>query len=174
MPLGELVTRWTIRLSLLLYASALAARLLGRGGRGVNREARLAWTAGCGCLWLHMAAAFHFYHAWSHQAAYEATARDTQAIIGIPFGGGVYFNYVFAALWTADCVAWWRRGLDSVSARHVWMRAAVHAFMAFIVFNATVVFAEGALRWVATGVFALLAAAAIHAWCMRRSKRRPE
>jgi hypothetical protein len=160
MPVEELLTRWSVRLSLLLYAATLAALLIGRARLANVREARLTWTAGCILLWLHLATAFHFYHHWSHQAAYEATARDTEATIGWAYGGGVYFNYVFAVLWTIDAAWWWSTSPLAYYSRPRWAGALVHGFLLFMVFNATVVFAAGALRWIGVAILFVLAALA--------------
>src|SRR5688572_28784366 len=66
---GEMVTRWTIRLTLALFAGALAAWLAG-GGPVAGVWARRAWTAGLLLYLAHVAAAFHVFHNWSHQAAW--------------------------------------------------------------------------------------------------------
>lgn len=160
MPVEELLTRWSVRLSLLLYAATVAGLLIGRARPGMFREARLTWTAGCILLWLHLAAAFHFHHHWSHQAAYDATARDTDATIGWAFGGGVYFNYVFAVLWTMDTAWWWSTSPLGYFGRPRWVGVLVHGFLLFMVFNATVIFAEAPLRWIAAAMLVVLAAIA--------------
>jgi hypothetical protein len=156
MPLEELLTRWTVRVSLLLYAATLAALLVGRYRPVILREARLTWTAGCIVLWLHLVAAFHFYHHWSHQAAYEATARDTGATIGWAFGGGVYLNYLFAVVWTADAAWWWSIAPSAYFKRSRWVSALVHGYLFFIAVNATVIFADGAPRLVAAAITIVL------------------
>jgi hypothetical protein len=152
MLLEELLTRTSIGLSLLLYAATLAALLIGRSRPAILREARLTWTAGCIVLWLHIAAAFHFYHGWSHQAAYEATARDTQATIGWAFGEGVYLNYLFAIVWTMDAAWWWSVRPRDYPSRTRWLNRLIHGFLFFIAFNATVTFADGALRVIAATI----------------------
>src|SRR5262245_48127869 len=77
-PLGDALTRWSIRIALAFAGAALAARI----GRRV-RIARLFWTAGCLFFLAHVVCAFHFVHSWSHDAAYAATARDTAALFGL-------------------------------------------------------------------------------------------
>jgi hypothetical protein len=172
MRVEELLTRWTVRLALLLYIATLATLLVSQRRTAYLREARLAWTVGCVLLWLHLAAAFHFYHNWSHQAAYEATARDTEAVLGWPFGAGVYFNYVFALVWTADALLWWKNGPTAAFNRRAWQNWLIHGFLAFMVFNATVTFADGALRWIAIGVSVLLFVIALGAWRVATWKSR--
>ncbi len=158
---GEFLSRWSIRLALVCYAAALAAQLLSNNRPSVVarspdratllharpellREARLAWTAGCALLWVHVAAAFHFYHNWSHTLAFEDTARQTEELLGFAVGEGVYVNYLFAAVWTIDAAYWWFAGLCSYAARPRWISVTVHAFLLFIVANATITFRTGA------------------------------
>jgi hypothetical protein len=106
---------------------------------------------------LHTACAFQFYHHWSHRAAYEATARQTAEVVGLSWGGGLYANYVFAALWAADA-CWWWYGPESCLARPRSLEWAVQGFLGFIAFNATVVFGTGAVRWMGLAACLFLAA----------------
>jgi hypothetical protein len=107
MDSGELLTRWTVRVALAFYVIALAVRLLARGQPAWLAVARLAWTAGYVMFLLHVAFAFEFYHHWSHDAAYQDTARQTEEVIGVAWGGGVYANYVFVVVWGFDALWWW-------------------------------------------------------------------
>jgi hypothetical protein len=139
---GELATRWTVRFALAGYFLGGALRAEGRTSR--QGIARIAWTLGCLFYLAHVACAFHFYHGWSHMAAYRHTAERTAAVVGWKWGGGIYFNYAFTAVWFADAVAWWLRGDRAKSA---WLEAGTQAFLWFMVFNATAVFGNGAIRW---------------------------
>ena len=134
----ELLTLWTARVSFALYIIALAMWL-----RQKPRQARLSWTAGFLCYLGHMAAAFAFHHGWSLDAAYRETARQTAELFGVDWGGGLYFNYVFTAVWGADVFWNWIDG-----SRPKWVVVAIHAFLAFMWINATVVFVSGPLRWI--------------------------
>jgi hypothetical protein len=147
---GKLLTLWTIRAAAALYAVSVIAWLRRR-----DRSARLAWTIAWLLYLAHVACAFNFYHHWSHSAAYEDTSRRTAALLGMHWGGGIYFNYIFTVVWMMD-VIWWWRGLAPYRNRPRWMNASVHAFFAFMFFNATVVFAAGPVRWLG-----LLATAAL-------------
>jgi hypothetical protein len=153
---GELLTRWTVRAAVVLYALGLAHRASARGHKHWLGWARLAWTLGFAAFLLHVACAFHFYHHWSHAAAYEATARQTADVTGLAWGGGLYANYLFALIWGADACWWW--GAPAVyAARPRWLEWAVQGFLAFIAFNATVVFAAGPVRWLGLATALLLA-----------------
>jgi hypothetical protein len=143
--IGDTIIRVTIWLALLAYA-AVVWRLVT--GRPENRKSlRFMWTVGCALLLLHIAASFHFVHDWRHALAVAETARQTKALIGWEFGGGVCFNYAFAALWAAD-VAWWWIAPKSYGRRPKWIPIALHLFMFFIAFNGAVVFAHGPVRWI--------------------------
>jgi hypothetical protein len=104
-----------------------------------NRSERIAWLAGWAVCCIHIFIAFHWAHGWSHDRAVEATAKQTADLVGFSFGGGVWINYAFSALWGMDAA--WRILFPS----RYWMRSAlVHwtilASLAFIVFNATIAF----------------------------------
>ena len=141
MNFGTLFTHWSARIAFVLYAATLAAWLIGK-----PRAARLAWTSGFLVYLTHVAAAFHFRHHWSHDAAYEETARQTAELLGVRSGGGLYCNYAFTAVWAFDVIwIWWRA--ETYRRRRRWITAVIHCFMAFMFFNAMVVFVSGWVRW---------------------------
>jgi len=143
---GELPTRLTIVLALGAYAVGAVAVLRARGRAGWLTRARWAWTLGCALLLVHVACAFGFYHGWSHGAAYADTARQTAAVTGLRWGGGLFVNYIFTLGWVAD-VLWWWWDRASYERRPGWLNIAWHAFVVFLIFNATVVFGGTAARW---------------------------
>jgi hypothetical protein len=160
---GVLITLWTVRAALACYFVTAAMRVRGRG----LTAARAVWSVGAVLMWAHLAAAFHFVHHWSHAAAVAATARDTLAVTGLDWGGGVYFNYAMAAAWAGDAAWWWasRRGYER---RPRWIDAVLHGYFLFMIFNAAVVFAAGAVRW--CGLAAIVALAVY--WRLQRRPRR--
>ena len=159
---GTLLILWSARAAFLLYVAALAAWLTER-----PRSARLAWTCGCLAYLGHVAAAFHFHHHWSHDAAYEETARRTGELFGVRSGAGLYCNYVFTVVWTFDVIwAWW--SAETYRRRPRWIAGTVHFFMAFLFFNATVVFVSGWVRGL--GLAATMAIAIL--WLRTRVKPR--
>src|SRR5262249_18531621 len=155
-----------VRLAMVLYVLALSMWIMGRNRTVWLRGARLAWTIGCTAFLAHVICAFSFYHHWSHSAAYEETARRTEELVGVYWGGGLYLNYLFAVLWTVDVVYWWRN-LDRSRGRRI--RIAIQVYLAFIAFNATVVFGSGMIRWLGMGATLLLV---ILVWrhCKRQSR----
>lgn len=153
METGELLTRWTIRVALVLYIASVALRLTGKSGDlGRSRLARWFSTLGVAAYLAHVGCAFHFFHEWSHDAAYAATAKETEAHFGFHWGGGLYFNYVFTALWLLD-VTWAWIAMES---QPRWARYAVHGFLVFMAFQGTVVFETGLVRWLGVSAACIL------------------
>jgi hypothetical protein len=142
---GEFLTRFSIWVTLGGYFIGATALALSRRKPGLKSFARWAWTIACFSLLVHVAFAYQFYHHWSQDAAYRETARQTAEVTGLNWGGGLYFNYALMALWVAD-VAWWWRGLETYRRRPMTVTVIWHAFLIFMIFNATVVFGTGVLR----------------------------
>jgi hypothetical protein len=109
-----------------------------------------------------MLAAFDVYHHWSHEAAYLDTARQTAEIFYVDWGGGLYFNYLFSVVWLADA-AWMWLNEAAYNHRPRWISITIHSFLAFMFFNATIVFAAGWTR--RFGLAACLALLLL--WCYR-------
>jgi hypothetical protein len=145
MGMGLWLMWWTVRGAMALYAVALVLR---------RREdlARLLWTAGCLLLWVHVGLAMHYVYRWDHALMVSETARQTFEVTGWRSGVGVYFNYAVMLLWAADVAYWWGAGHRKYFARAGWVTLGVHLFLAFMVFNAAVVFVRGPARWVAAGI----------------------
>lgn len=128
---------WTIRLSMACYVIAIAIRV-GNSIQPVKRVERQIWAAGAILCAIHVALAMAGFHNFSHADSIKHTAEVTRQVIGLNWGGGVYVNYLFTAVWGWDAL----RHFRIVNYRTPkWL----HIFMAFIVVNATVVF--GPLWW---------------------------
>src|SRR6185295_8723337 len=106
MDTGQWLTRGTIWLALSLYVAAEVIRFIRRGGAAETR-ARVLNSLGCLSFLAHVACAFHYYHSWSHAAAYADTARQTAIYFGWDWGGGLYFNYAFLLLWVSQAIHSW-------------------------------------------------------------------
>ncbi len=154
MHIWNLVTQITIWAALVTYTIGEAGRVtawhrakwsLGRG----------LWTAGSGLYVLHVVAAFHSHHSWSHAAAYAYTAKQTALLIGIDWDGGIYVNYVFTALWIAE-TAWWWMAPVSYLRRARYLELTVRAFFLFMIVNGAVVFVAGPMRWVGLWISVIL------------------
>jgi hypothetical protein len=138
---------WTIWTALLLYCAGEAGRRRIRAG-GSAPWAWWVYAVGAFLCAIHIGVAMKTAHAWSHEAAIAATARQTMAVYGVNWGGGVFVNYAFVAVWLAD--AWrWRRQ-PAGRRRHAdgervitWM---TRVFFLVIILNGAVIFASGTRR----------------------------
>jgi hypothetical protein len=85
-------------------------------------------------------------------------------VTGLEWGGGLYLNYAFTVLWTADAAAWWLGdvALPYRSRAYIWT---LHGVFAFMMLNATVVFGPPAWKWAA---LALAIVVAVQVWMKRR------
>ena len=125
-------------------------------------RSRSWWTVGALAASVHVAAAFHSFHGWSHQSAVQATAQQTGALVGVFRGEGVFFNYAFLVVWLAD-VAWWWLRPSSYETRPLAVGRAIHGFLFFMFFNGVIVFADGWMR-----LLGILAVGAVSvAWSMK-------
>ena len=154
---GELLTRAAVWLALFAYAIGVGTMVFARGRICWLADARRAWTVGCLFFLAHVGCAFGFYHGWSHASAYRETARQTGAVTGFRWGGGLFINYLFAVAWSAD-VLWWWLASGSFARRSRWLARIWHGFAFFMVFNGTVVFGSGPVRWLGALICAALAA----------------
>jgi len=156
MNIGELLTSWTIWLALAGYFSGLAGLLLCRLQPNLQSVTRLVWTVACVFYLGHVVSAFQFYHEWSHQAAVFETARQTREVVGEAVGSGIYMTYLFTLIWVLDVTWWWLKGNSGYFKRTKTISLSIHLFLFFIVFNGTIVFEGGLLRWLSMMGFTLL------------------
>jgi hypothetical protein len=125
-------------------------------------RSRVLWAAGAALAAIHSAAAFGVFYNWSHDTARELTMRQTAALTGVNFSGGIYVNYAFLVVWIADAV-WRLAAPTSYQRRPRALTLAVHGFIFFIIINGAVVFADG---WART-VGAVAVSAVALAWLVR-------
>jgi hypothetical protein len=78
-------------------------------------------------------------------------------VVGLNWGGGLFINYAVLSGWIIDVGWWWLKGIDSYRSRGRLVVLLWHAFLLFIIFNATVVFKNGIVRWVGLAVSAFIA-----------------
>ena len=148
---SAILTLWSVRAAVACCVLRMFVELAVQEGPRRERIARWLWTAGCGLYLIHVLAAFAFYHDWSHHAAVEHTARRTAELTGMAWGGGLYFNYVFTAVWLADVLDWWRRGTIRTG-RTGRLERIIQVFFGFMILNATVVFGPPYWKGIAAAV----------------------
>jgi hypothetical protein len=139
-PVGTDISNTAIKdsalLPVFLWCFGWPIALVQRSGQ---LRLRLSWALGSLLLLLHVAVAFHLGHGWSHEAAWE----HTRAVGG--YGDGVFVNYAFAVVWLIDAV-WALVAFDSYRTRPGRLHWSIHSFLAFVVFNAAVVFGSWQMR----------------------------
>jgi hypothetical protein len=135
--IGELIIRWSARIAVGCYISRLVCDFGRPLGTPSQESARWWWTMGCLSFVLHVIAAFHFEHHWSHAAAYEATSRRTAEMTGWNSGLGLYINEAFLVLWMSDTFFWWR---DLYWPRHRRIYWSIQSVFAFLMLQATAIF----------------------------------
>jgi hypothetical protein len=138
----EMLVRWTARLAVSCYVARLMCDAEYRRTTLSPQSARWWWTIGCGWFVMHVIAAFHFEHGWSHSSAFESTARKTAAMTGWNSGWGLYINEAFLCLWITDTILWWRNLSWPDNRRIYW---AIQGIFAFLMIQATAIF--GPLFW---------------------------
>lgn len=155
MSAGEFLTRGTVWTALLCYTVVELVRLSKPRNASASRALPWLWMFGCLSYLAHVVAAFHFYHGWSHAKAYAETARQTNALLGFNWGGGLFFNYAFTGVWLVD-LAWCWIEPDSYQSRPRWLEAILRGFFLFMIVNATVIFGRGAARVLGAVIVLLL------------------
>lgn len=156
MPAALYVTIWV---ALALFA----AGEVGRSGRRAV-PAPWAWWVSLAGLMLaaaHFVLAFDVRHGWSHASAVRDTARQTAAVYGLDWGGGLYVNYAFLGVWALDLWRWKLSARGTPRSQFpTWL---ARAFYVVVILNAAVIFATGWRR----GLGAMLVAALVVAWGSR-------
>jgi len=131
MNAGEMITRGTVWLALICYTATVV--LQTSVSARAQRAGRILWAIGCVVFLAHVAAAFQFYHQWSHLIAAEDTRRQTMERVGMNFSAGIYFATLVGS------------GKLLHEGRRTW-RIILHSFFLSMIFNATVVFGHGWAR----------------------------
>lgn len=139
--MGEFITRILIWMALILYAGSVVCFVENQ-----IRIARWLRTIGCLLYLAHVAAAFGYYHDWSHHEAARSTAAETEAVTGIKTGLGIYVNYLFTLVWSADVLYWWLAGNSRYVSRRLAISISLHAFFVFMILNGAIIFANGPAR----------------------------
>ena len=154
----DLLVRGSAWLSFAIYLLTL----IGWTRRVQPRRLRWLWTFAWGIFVIHVCMAFHLVHHWSHDAAWEATRVQG----GV--GAGIYFNYLVIVVWLID-VLWWWLWPTQYYPRNRWISGLIQGFLAFMWFNATVIFAHDYLWIIGALGFVILVI-----YLLRASGRKPD
>ena len=74
------------------------------------------------------------------------TRTQTEALLGVRVGWGIYFNYLFVVTWLADAI-WMLVASSHYRNRNRWIQLGLYGYLVFIAFNGAAVFASGWIRW---------------------------
>ena len=158
---GTAAVRATMLLATIVWAWAEVLKI--RQPRQIEPARRL-WTIGLVLALAHAVVAFEVAYQWSHEAASIDTARQTAAVTGIVWRGGIFVNYLFLALWLADALWWWIAPVSYIR-RSVRMERARLALFVFMFVNGAIVFAGPTARAVGVpSVAAVYLTWAVHTW----------
>jgi hypothetical protein len=153
---------WTIWLALVLFVAAQYGARMRVPGRQLPGWLDWANTLGIGLCVVHIVITMGSVHGWSHIAALEATARQTESVYGLRWGGGVYFNYLFVAAWAFEA---WRHSRTNPRHGSPWLRNVLRVFYLLVIVNAAIVFARPQTRLLGVG----LVTALLYAWRPHRT-----
>ena len=160
---GDAMMRAAILASIAAYTAA--EYLWFKKRRSAFGLRAVLWTLAAALCVAHSALAFAVHHHWSHAAAVRQTATQTAAVTGLEWGGGVYVNYAFLLIWTAD-VAWLWIAPAAYLRRSSLLNTALSAFFLFIFVNGAVIFARGPARIVGTAATIVV----VWAWATRTTR----
>jgi hypothetical protein len=148
--------RATLYVTVWASMSALvASEWARRRGSTIGPVGPLQLSAvGLALLAVHIAIAIVHHHGGDHAAAVAETARLTEQVYGVAWGGGVYVNYAFVAVWAAYLL-WWRSHPGEADSLAVF--AVGRALLFVIIVNALVVFASPLTRPLGVVLCAVLA-----------------
>ncbi len=165
MPFGELATRISVWLALVLW---LASEWLALNPKKLRLRQWLFGLSAAVFL-AHVILAFHVFYDWSQTTALADVRRQTRDVTGLEWSIGLWINYAFAVLWCAEA-SW----LCLAPIRHAgrprsmtWLMRGIFWFMAF---NGAVVFVKGPQRWLGFMLCLSVIAAWAAEWKLARAK----
>ena len=158
---GDAALVWSVRLAVLSYLLGIVTLLRNHASDRVpTRSECLFWTLGCLAYLTHVVLAFEYRHDWSHQSAWQHTATETERMIGIRRGDGIWVNYLFTLIWIVDAARLVTARARGRETNRI-VDLTIHTLFAFIIFNATVVFGPALYRWLAAPVAIALTVLAV-------------
>jgi hypothetical protein len=156
---------FAIRAALLLFVAVIAGEAMG--WHRSSKALAAIWLVGAALAVWHSVGALFAFHDGSQLRAFQSTAEQTQELLGLPFGAGLYVNYAFLVVWSVDAFL-----AAFLPASHRRLPRMYHGttlgFLCFIALNATVVFKTGWLRWTGIGVTLILVALVFRALVFRQ------
>ncbi|MAI69584.1 MAG: hypothetical protein CMM01_01535 [Rhodopirellula sp.] len=153
----DFLIQWSIRVSVILVYLRILIRLWRGGPEDVTQRSLeyYVWAGGFLMLVAHVCLSFHFVHHWLHSDAWTRTSTETENLIGVRSGNGIWANYLLLAIWGIDLLRLNRaKAHGRITNRSV--DRAVAFFFCFMFVNATVVFGPTVYRYLAFPALTLL------------------
>ncbi len=135
---------------MLCWTSAMAVRHLFPEKK---RVANVGWLFGLSAFAVHVWMAFEGFYGWNFSVALDETARLTEAVTGWRSSVGLWVNFAFFAVLTADLAM---RVLKKGGVGKTQNRI-LEILVIFMMINGAVIFAFGPVRWFGSGLLLGLA-----------------
>ncbi len=150
---AESASLWAIRIALGLMVLVFAFEI--RGGKSTDRTTASLWLVGALLSLCHSLGSLATFHHGSQLMAIEATAQQTQELIGIRFGAGLFVNYAFDLVWIVDATV---RMISPAIYNKMpkAYRYCTNGFLIFIAINGAIVFQSGWIRAIGLACVAML------------------
>ncbi len=126
--------------------------------------AKAVWAIGAVVLFAHILWTLLAVHHGRLHEAFEHTADQTERVIGVRIGAGLYVNFAMLLIWAGDAIAWVT--VPSWNQIRQKLVISLHAVFAFLFFNATVVFGTTPARWLGIVAIAII----VGAWLTKPSQ----
>ena len=150
---AELASIWAIRIALGLMFLVFAIDIHGR--KSTDRLTAILWLVGALLSMYHSLGSIATIYHGSQTMAFEATAQETEELLGIRFGAGLYVNYAFVFVWLVDALI---RVVSPAIYRQLpkAYRYFTNGFLIFIAINGAIVFQSGWIRGIGLACVAML------------------
>jgi hypothetical protein len=163
----QIASLWAIRVAMVLLFLVLAVEIVDQ--KRTSKPVAILWFTGAVLALCHSMGALVAYHHSSQAEALESTAEQTEELLGIRFGAGLYFNYLFVLVWILDALL--RLAIPfkylRIPSTYFYL---VYGFLIFIAVNGAIVFKTGIVRGIGILCLSVLALLWIRKW--RRENRR--
>lgn len=142
---AESASLWAIRFALLAMFIVFVAEANGK--KRTNRSLAVIWLFGASLSLCHGMGTIATFHNGSQSIAWESTAQQTEALIGLRIGAGLFVNYAFILIWLIDsgvCLL----APKSYDRLPKAICRTINGFLIFIAINGAIVFQPGWTRWI--------------------------
>lgn len=131
------MAEWCTRATIWIAMGAWAYGIVGKKESFKSRFRTLVpWLMGLIAYLSHILLAYGSFYDWSHMIAWERTADDTAAVVGVRTGVGLLLNFLLGAWLVFDLCTRSRR-------QEGWATRFTEGLVFFFVLNGSIVFGDG-------------------------------